>query len=561
MNPNFNSKLTLQQQAFVEEFCIDFCQTKAAIRAGYSPKSANQIASKLVNNSEIQNAIHEKLSDYGMKNEILKQRILNQLSNLAFSDIRDYLDFDDRGVTLKKSSDLTREQASAIVEVRQTETVNAFGSSVNVTFKLAHKEKSLELLGRHLAMFTDRVITEEKPNQLPEKKMSFEEFCVNAGYPAPYAKQIEMYRFGILSEGARMILGSRGYGKTDYVVVCGWAYQIYLDPTVTGFLVTKSQERNSAILKEVSTACQKAGVEFEIDNAKSLRVKGLVGKDHSLSAATINSVSLRGRHPQIIMMDDPVTPDDTSESTRSKVKKVYDECYKLTKNVLIIGQPVHKFDLYQTLRPKLKRLEVPHGTIPELDADLEAQRLAGVDEASIQASYHLKILTEGRVPFEKIRFIDQFPTEGGAVAFIDPSFTGGDYTAVTIMKAFGEGVAVVGFCYKMSWDSCIELMVPHFKKYRVQRLCFETNSLGEQPLGILRKAFPTVGVIGKSSNTNKHSRIVAAGAFAHMIHLSKESDLDYQNQVVQYEYKSKYDDAPDSLASCLGWIGLIRGKT
>jgi hypothetical protein len=45
-----------------------------------------------------------------------------------------------------------------------------------------------------------------------------------------------------------------------------------------------------------------------------------------------------------------------------------------------------------------------------------------------------------------------------------------------------------------------------------------------------------------------------------LIHLSKESDSQYLDQVVQYEYKAKHDDAPDSLASCLQWIGLIRGK-
>jgi hypothetical protein len=42
--------------------------------------------------------------------------------------------------------------------------------------------------------------------------------------------------------------------------------------------------------------------------------------------------------------------------------------------------------------------------------------------------------------------------------------------------------------------------------------------------------------------------------------LSKESDTTYTNQVVQYEYKATNDDAPDSLATGLEWIGLIKGK-
>lgn len=420
------------------------------------------------------------------------------------------------------------------------------------------------LLDRLLGKVKEVVEIQNPPApQVPVAKMSFEEFCVNAGYPKPYPKQVEMKDFGVENTGARMILGSRGYGKTDYVVILGVAYKIYLEPMSTRvLLITKSRERNSAILSEIATACEKAGVAFERRNANSIRVDGMLGKDHSVSAVTIKTVTLRGRHPDVVIMDDPVTPDDTSETTRKQVQKVYNEVHKLTENVLIIGQPVHKYDLYQTLRPKLAKLmEVPHGSIPELDHDIEAQRLAGVDEASIQASYFLKVVSEGTVPFENIRYINKFPKSEAAVAFIDPSFEGGDFTALSIMKAYMEGVAVVGFAYKKAWNHCLEDINTQLQRFGVKRLCFETNSLGDQPLEILRAAFKGgIGVVGRKSNTNKHSRIIAAGMFAHMIHLSKESNPEYINQVIQYEYKAKHDDAPDSLASCLEWLGLIRGK-
>lgn len=388
---------------------------------------------------------------------------------------------------------------------------------------------------------------------------SFEEFCKAAGYDAPYPKQIEMREFGIDGHGARMILGSRGYGKTDYVVILGTAYRLYLNPAFTVLLITKSRERNAAMLKEIANACKANGVTFEKENSNSLRVTGLHGKDHSVSAVTIKTVTLRGRHPKLVIMDDPVTEDDVSEATRFHVKRVYNEVNKLCPDILIIGQPAHKFDLYADLRNKLKTMEVPHGTIPELDHDLEAQRLAGVDEASIQASYFLKVLSEGVSPFENIRYLDGFPT-GDSVAFIDPSFEGGDYTAISIIKAHMQGVAVVGFTFKKAWNHCLDDIAPLLEKFSVRKLCFETNSLGDQPLEILRGIFGNVGVVGRKSNTNKHSRIMAAGSFAHMIHLSKESDRIYQDQVVKYEYKAAHDDAPDSLASCLEWIGLIRGK-
>jgi hypothetical protein len=259
-------------------------------------------------------------------------------------------------------------------------------------------------------------------------------------------------------------------------------------------------------------------------------------------------------------MDDPVTEEDVSEAMRVLVKRKYNEAMKLSQNICVIGQPAHKFDLYSELRPMIKKMEVIHGTIVELDHCIEAQRLAGVDEISIQASYFLKVSSEDGSPFEKVRYLDQFPLGPPSVAFIDPSFEGGDYTAISIVRKYMEGVAVVGFTYKKAWNHCLDDIAPKLIKFGVQLLCFETNSLGDLPLDILRSKFGNIGVSGKKSNTNKHSRIMSAGTFANIIHLSKESDRIYLDQVVKYEYQAKHDDAPDSLASCLEWIGLIRGK-
>lgn len=392
-------------------------------------------------------------------------------------------------------------------------------------------------------------------------KVSFEEFCEKAGYPKPFSKQLEMRDFALDQTVPRLLLGARGYGKTDYITILGIAYDIYLNPQEsTNLIMTKSRERNAAMLREIEKACMANGMMFEQANATSLRVIGLQGKDHSVSAVTIKTVTLRGRHPKRIIMDDPVTEDDTSDATRLLVEKKYNEVMKLAQNVLIIGQPAHKYDLYAKLRGIVKTLEVPHGTIPELDHDLEAQRLAGVDESSIQASYFLKILAEGATPFDNVKYVDKFPTGESAVAFIDPSHEGKDYTAMSIIKSYMDGVAVVGFVWKKAWNHCLDDMSPLIRKYNVKRLCFETNALGDMPIDILRTTFGAVGVVGRKSTNNKHSRIMAAGTYAHLIHLSKESNPKYIEHVVQYEYKAKFDDAPDSLATCLEWIGLIRGK-
>ena len=399
---------------------------------------------------------------------------------------------------------------------------------------------------------------------------TFVEFCEKAGYPIPFVKQIEMQAFAFNDNNEPgVLLGARGYGKTDYVTIMGVAYDLYLHgKNTSNLIITKSKIRNTAIIEQIADALEDNGVKLSKRNAYCINVAGFEGqengkkktKDYSVEAITIRS-SFRGRHPKRIIMDDPVTEEDVSASQRAIVERKYSEAYKLCKNITIIGQPAHAFDLYAKLRPTLTRkLEVPWGSIPELDADLDAMKLAGIDPVSIEMSYHLRVPVTGNNPFGAIKYVDSFHN-GDSVAFIDPS-DGGDYTAVSIIKGFMNGVMVQGRAWKLPWYHCLEEMMAEFRKRGVRRICFETNHAGTQPLDQLRSVLSPlgIGVQGVHSDTNKHATIMQAGSFAEFIHLSKESDHVYTNQVVQYEYGAEYDDAPDSLARCLVWLGLVKAK-
>lgn len=411
------------------------------------------------------------------------------------------------------------------------------------------------------------------PVEDKSKPRTYEEFVEKAQYPKPFPKQLEMREFGMRAGPPRLLLGARGYGKTEYVTVLGVAYEIYLDyfwpqdvsgkPTDTTLIMTKDAQRNAAMVEEIQKACEANGVVFEKANASCLRVKGLHGLNHTVSTVTVGTTKLRGKHPKRIVMDDPVTEDDVSEAVRKRVQRKYNELYKLSKNILVIGQPAHKADLYGTLRTILNKLEIPHGEIPELDADLEAMKLAGISPESISASYHLKVISETGFPMENVQLIDAYPV-GDSFAFIDPAFgtnSGGDYTAMTVLRGYFDGVAVQGHVWRKAWNHCIDEMVAKLVSLGVKRLGFETNSLGDMPLNILRGLLAPhgIGVVGKCSTNAKHSRIMNAGAYAHAIHLSKQSDRVYIEQVVNYEYGAKNDDAPDSLASCLELVGLVKG--
>lgn len=394
---------------------------------------------------------------------------------------------------------------------------------------------------------------------------TFHQFCVDAGYPPPYEQQCLMRDFIFEDEQGvtRLMLGSRGYGKTDYVTILGTAFKIYEDPTYRVLVMTKSDDKNKAIVAEISKALQLNGVVLEADFTHHIRVKGLHGKNHSVEALTINSTALRGHHPDLVIMDDPVTEDDVSEATRNKTERKYSEIKKLCANVAIIGQPVHMFDLYETLRHRVVTKKFPHGTIPELDVDLEALELAGVSKVSINASYHLEVSSETGSPFAKANFVDALP-EGQTCAFIDPSQRGGDYTAMSVGRGYLNGFAVQGYAWKRAWFDCIPEIVKACKDHKIIRLVFEVNALGMQPLSVLRQALKaaglTVSVVGWDSSGFKHARIMAVGPFAKYLHLVKKSEHIYLQQTTKYEYGSKFDDAPDSLAGLLESVGLIKGK-
>lgn len=395
---------------------------------------------------------------------------------------------------------------------------------------------------------------------------SYPEYCAGVGYPAPFQKQIEMYDFAFQyrNKTPRLILGARGYGKTDYITINGSGFELLKNNQLKILLITKENERGKEIVAEIREGLSRQGVKFANRAKKKIRLKGCRGKEDNFTALTIRSRGLRGRHPDLIIMEDPITPEDTSETERRRVKKVYEELLKLSKNVVIIGQPVHAEDLYQELRNVIPTLEVWYGAIPELDANLAVERSAGVSEASIQASYFGVIIDDNSLPFRNIERVDYYAKNN--VMFIDPSHKGGDLTAIAIGGFIGDVLPVVGFAFKKAWYDCLEELDAILGQFNVGRICIETNGLGELPIMQLRSAGLS-GVMGKNHTGNKHSRIMNCASFVESLKLTQYSgasailksanDL-FIERVRKYEYNIKQDDPPDAMAGLCGMIGIIK---
>lgn len=145
-------KLTPKQQRFVEEYLVDLCATQAAIRAGYSSKTAGKIAYQLLAKPHIQAAIAAAKAARSERTEITQDMVLRELARIAFGDLRDVMTWGPDGVTFKASNELTDDQAAMVAEISETTTQN--GGSLKL--KAHDKVRAMELLGKHLGTFIDR---------------------------------------------------------------------------------------------------------------------------------------------------------------------------------------------------------------------------------------------------------------------------------------------------------------------------------------------------------------------------------------------------------------------
>ncbi len=144
------AELTPKQRKFVFEYLVDLNATQAAIRAGYSKKTAGTMAQRLIAKSHIREAIRAAQSRREKRTEITQDRVLNELARVAFGNSRAVMSWGPGGLTLRNSEDLTEDEAALVSEVRATTTRDGSGS---LALKTHDKMKALELLGKHLGMF------------------------------------------------------------------------------------------------------------------------------------------------------------------------------------------------------------------------------------------------------------------------------------------------------------------------------------------------------------------------------------------------------------------------
>lgn len=158
-------KLTPKQERFVQEYLIDLNATQAAIRAGYSKKTANPQGARLLANVSVQAAISEAQKRLSSRIEISQERVALEFARIAFHDMRKLMKWGGEKNEFIPSEDLDDDTAAAISEV-SAETRRTFDKdgdpieTVKLRVKACDKVTALTQLGRHLGMFKDKSVHE-----------------------------------------------------------------------------------------------------------------------------------------------------------------------------------------------------------------------------------------------------------------------------------------------------------------------------------------------------------------------------------------------------------------
>lgn len=147
------AKLTEKQKRFVEEYLIDLNATQAAIRAGYSVKTANEQGAQNLAKLSIKEEISKAMAERSKRTGINQDRVIEELAKIAFVNANDLINPEDASVR----KDASKDDLACIQSVKVKQSFSDKGDITEREVRLNDKMKALELLGKHLGMWKDKV--------------------------------------------------------------------------------------------------------------------------------------------------------------------------------------------------------------------------------------------------------------------------------------------------------------------------------------------------------------------------------------------------------------------
>lgn len=148
--------LTPKQRRFVAEYLMDLNGTQAAIRAGYSKRTAAFIAAENLKKPYIAREIQKAMDERAERTGVSAERVLQEIARIAFFDLRKAFNPDG---SLRPISDMDDETAAVVASLDVTELLDGDGMPTGRLKKIRFADKlgALTLLARHLGMLNDKV--------------------------------------------------------------------------------------------------------------------------------------------------------------------------------------------------------------------------------------------------------------------------------------------------------------------------------------------------------------------------------------------------------------------
>jgi phage terminase small subunit len=152
--------LTLKHQAFVNEYARSFNATRAAIEAGYSPKTARAQGCRLFTKANIKAAIKARIEELTMGQDEVKTR----LADIARGDLADLMEITPQGWNVQLVRDgKPIPQTKLIKKIKQRVTTRLAkdesgedSETIETEIELYSAHDALRDIGKMYAMFTDR---------------------------------------------------------------------------------------------------------------------------------------------------------------------------------------------------------------------------------------------------------------------------------------------------------------------------------------------------------------------------------------------------------------------
>lgn len=159
------SKLTAKRQRFAQEYVIDLNGTAAARRAGYSERTANEQAARLLANASVQAEVSRLMAERSKRTEINADHVLKRMAEIDAMDVLDIMNDD---MSLKPVSEWPKVWRQYLSGFDLAEMFEGNGDAREMVgilkkIKWPDKLKNLEMLGRHFGMFNDKLELSKGP--------------------------------------------------------------------------------------------------------------------------------------------------------------------------------------------------------------------------------------------------------------------------------------------------------------------------------------------------------------------------------------------------------------